>query len=86
MSCQIRLDVSGVQREEYDTIFIAQLPLQGVYKLDGGKLALTIQLPSVLFLSCVGVSDPVVLDRWSEEILNRGRNPGDPAGILRGSR
>ena len=78
---QIRLYVSGIEGKYDDTIFVTQLPLQSVRELDGSKLALHVQGPSVLFSSYFGIGDPVVFEGRIEVVLHRGCDPDDPAGV-----
>ena len=85
VSLQVRLDVPRVQRKYDNSVFVAKLPLQSIRKLDGGELALRVQVPRVLFLSHLGVGDPVVFDGRLEVVLHGGRDPDDSAGICGGS-
>ena len=85
MSLQVRLDVSRIQREEDDTIFVAQLSLQSVRQLDSGELTLAVERPRALFPSHIRIGDPVVFYGRVEEILDRRCDPDDPAGICRGA-
>ena len=84
MSLQIRLYISGIQRKYDDSIFVTQLPLESVRKLDSGKLALHVQEPGVLPLPYLGIGDPVVFDGGFEVVLHGRCDPDDSAGICRG--
>jgi hypothetical protein len=84
VSLQIRLDISRVQSEHDDCIIIAQLPPQSVHKLNSSELVLRIQDPRVLFLSYIGIGDPVVFDGRVEVVVDGGHDPDDSAGIFGG--
>ena len=81
VSLQVRFYVSRIHGKHDDTIFVTQLPLQSIHKLDSCELTLPVQGRRALLPSYLGIGDPVVFERSTEVVLCRGCNPDNPAGI-----
>ena len=81
VSLQVRFYVSRIHGKHDDAIFVTQLPLQSIHKLDSCELTLPVQGRRALLPSYLGVGDPVVFDGRVEPELGRGCNPDNPAGI-----